>query len=120
MIDLLLDALSVYRLTRLVTRDTITRPARVRIIRWAYEHAAGWIGEPQPFHQTESEWDEMPRDDDHAPLLAELVTCSFCAGLWISFGVRLCRRYRGGVWKPVAEALALSTVAAALARAIDG
>jgi len=120
---LVLDAFAAHRLTRLVTRDTITRPIRARIIRGAYEHAPGWIGLANdapgegvyPLTQTESEWDSMPHDDDDAPKLAAFITCPWCVGLWISFGVVVARRYASGAWDPIARALALSSAAALLA-----
>jgi hypothetical protein len=123
MIDLALDALAAYRLTRLVTKDTVTRPLRARLIRHAYENSPGWIGlasdsDGQGVHaltQTESEWDEMPHDDDDTPKLAAFIVCPWCVGLWISLGITAARRYTPRAWAPLAHALALSTMAGLLA-----
>lgn len=117
MIDLAVDALAVHRLTRLVTRDTISRPLRARIIRWAYRDVVDghWA------EHTEAGWDQLPHDDDDAPPLAAFIVCPWCVGLWISFGVVLARRYAGGVWEPIARPLALSTAAGLIAgHEVDG
>lgn len=118
--DLVVDAIATHRLTRLATADVITQPARARIIRFAYERAPGWMGEPKPFQQTAPEWDQMPSDDDDAPTLATLVTCRWCAGIWISGFVVAARRYAPFAWDPLARLLVLSDAAALLARLEDG
>lgn len=124
MIDAAVDALAAYRLTRLATADTISRPARARIIRWAYKRRDGtWIEEhPTTGADTvafselsPSYWEQQVADDDDPPKLAELITCRWCAGLWISGFVVVARRYCPVLWDPVARALALSATAALLA-----
>lgn len=112
MIDLLFDALAAYRLTRLVTADTITRPLRARWIRAAYVSAYEPDSDWALSERTEAEWDRIPRDDDDAPKLAEFVTCPYCVGIWISGLVVLFRRYAHGAWSPLAKVLALSAIAA--------
>lgn len=53
---LLVAALAAARITRLITRDTLTQPARIRAI--------NWLG-------AES-------------MTAYLITCDWCAGMWVS------------------------------------
>lgn len=113
--ELLVDAFACHRLTRLVTADTITRPARAGIIRWAYTHKPMPWRDVQPLGASEAEWDQMPHDDDDAPKLAAFIVCPWCVGLWISVGICGLRRYACPVWVPVARALAISSAAALLA-----
>lgn len=112
--DLMVDVMAVHRLTRLVTADTITRPLRVRIIRWAYRKPRS-TEVSQPVRWSEATWDQMPHDDDDAPKLAAFIVCPWCVGLWISGFVVVARRYAGVLWRPLARALALSTGAALIA-----
>lgn len=111
MIDLVVDAFALHRLTRLVTKDTITRPLRARWIAAAYGTRIDRSG----LASTESEWDQLPHDDDDAPKLAAFIVCPWCVGLWISGFVFLARRYAGWAWEPIARVLALSTAAALIA-----
>lgn len=124
--DLAVDAFACHRLTRLVTADTITRPVRAGIIRWAYarrQSNPAWVkrgdGEvTEPYWRgaaTEAEWDQMPHDDDDAPKLAAFIVCAWCTSLWISVGICGLRRYAPSLWGPVARALAISSAAALLA-----
>lgn len=127
MIDLLLDALSVYRLTRLVTRDTITRPLRVRIIRWAYRHDprhddgvpgfTEWNAKLNPVlgAVTESEIDALPENDEDAPKLAALLICPWCISIYAATAVVLARRLAPRAWEPAARMLALSATTGFLA-----
>lgn len=58
-----------YRLTRLVTRDTITDGFRSGLARWAWdEHREQWRGR---FRRR----------------VQQLLTCPFCLGVWISAAV---------------------------------
>lgn len=111
---MLLDVLAVHRLTRLITRDTITRPFRTDIIRGAYIDRAGPDSALALDEISEAEWDRMPEDDDNAPKLAAFVICPWCVGLWISGFVVVARRYAPVLWAPLARMLAFSTVAALL------
>lgn len=98
-LDLFVDALAAYRLTRLVTADTILDAPRDAIATWS----------------------ESGPDSSEAwrPKIGELVECRWCAGVWISLGVVAARRLAPAAWEPVARVLAFSTVAALLARAED-
>ncbi len=79
---LVLDALAVYRLTRLTQRDTITAGPRS----WMHKrYKGGW--------------------------LLELVTCPWCMSFWIGLGVALATYFAPFAWSWPAAALALSAVA---------
>lgn len=70
MTDLLLDALASWRLTRLLQRDEITRPARSRAIEWALAN--------------------------HHPQLRYLITCGHCGSVWTTAFVLVAKRLPGG------------------------
>lgn len=70
MTDLLLDALASWRLTRLLQRDEITRPARNRVIEWTL-------------------------DGDH-PQIRYLVSCPHCLSVWLTAFVLALRWVPGG------------------------
>lgn len=106
--DLVIDALATYRLARLVTRDTLTAELRGRVVRDAYERSGFALGDgTTPLN----EWALVPLSDASAPKLATLVTCPWCAAVWVAFGVVAARHIAPRAWAPVARALALSTVA---------
>lgn len=116
MIDLAVDALAAARLTRLVTADTVTEPVRSWIIRSTYlvmrgEDDVADLERDFP-HST---WTERAADDPAAPALATLLTCSWCAGVWVAAAVTVARR-RSPRWAGVAEAAAVAYVAGRLAR----
>lgn len=119
---LLLDAAATYRLTKLVTDDVVTQPLRARVIQAAYmcdgraEQAARQWG---PLDHADA-WEDVVKLDDQPPKLATLVTCRWCAGMWLAAGVVLARRLAPRAWQPAAELLALSAAAALLARLEDG
>lgn len=95
-----MDALAAYRLTRLVTEDTITKPLRDEIVDRG-STVPGFAGTGQP-----------GRGWRYA---AKLVECPWCAGFWIACGVTIARRVAPRVWEPVAVALATSAAVGALA-----
>ena len=106
MIPLLLDFLSAYRLTRLITADTILDGPRDALVRWAYGNSN---------EADDGQWADFAMDDPQAPKLATLAVCRWCAGMWVSFGVVVARRRFPRQWAPIAEALALSAGAALIA-----
>lgn len=119
-LELVLDAVAAYRLTRLATADVITEPARSAIIEAIYwrsdpEHAQA-IVDSQPY-QT---WSERAMDDVDAPRWATLLVCRWCAGWWISVLVVVARRRWPRAWQPLAEVAACSAAAALLARLEKG
>jgi len=89
--DDVLDALAVFRLTRLVTQDTLppVRKAREALI----------------------EWDEKRGKDSP---YAELITCPWCFSMWVSLGlVFVVKRFAW--WKSMRRVLAFSAVSGLLA-----
>jgi hypothetical protein len=110
-LELAVDALATYRLTRLATADVISEPARMAVLRR--------VGaEPPPGDEDPSAQQVVEAMDD-PPRLATLVTCRWCAGMWIAGGVALARRAAPGPWDPVARGLALAATAVLLARLED-
>lgn len=109
--DALVDVLAVHRLTRLVTADVITRPARVAFIRRQYRDSYGTGDNWAWDERSESEWESAVESDDDAPKLAALVMCRWCTSIWMSLGVVAARRYAPVLWEPLAKVLAFSTVA---------
>lgn len=112
-LSLLVDAIAVYRLTRLVTADVILDGPRNAIVRGAY--VAAGRAEAVTNRPDEFDWAEHAEDDRDAPKLATLVVCRWCVGMWIAFGVVMLRRLVPSAWRPVAEALSFSAAAALLA-----
>lgn len=127
--DFLRDALSAYRITRLVTRDTLTKPLREAALAWLYRNdppprieidvstlADRGAGRTSTVPGDEIEFDsyvdrvEWERDD--APKLATLLLCPWCVGVWVGFGVMVLRRAMPRLWSPIADGLALGALAA--------
>jgi Protein of unknown function (DUF1360) len=84
------DALATYRLTRLVTTDSITESTR------------RWIGG----------WD-IPKV--RRPRVYLFITCPWCVSVWLAAAVVALTKYQGAYWVYVALALAFSVVAGLLA-----
>lgn len=110
MIELLLDVLAVHRLTRLITADRITRALRVDVIRLSYNDDP-FTGH---FPESEAEWEQRVELDDDAPMLASLIMCRWCVSMWVGLAVVLVLRHVPG-WKPIRNALALSSAGTLLA-----
>lgn len=108
MIPLLLDFLASYRLTRLITADTILDGPRDALVRWAYR---------RPGFRPATDEDPVAYaiGDPNAPKLATLVTCRWCASVHLAALVVIARRRFPRQWAPIAEALALSAGAALIA-----
>lgn len=112
-LDLIIDALAVHRITRLVTRDTITRTPRAAIIRWAYRNRSAWTATVATDAQIES----VVHGDDDAPKLATLVTCPWCVSIYAAFLVAASHQVRWA--RPIRYALALSSIAALISTRED-
>lgn len=82
--SLLVDVLACYRLTRLVTTDHLTEPARDHLIE-AFRVAG------------------MDR-------MVYAMRCDWCTGMWVAFGVVAARRVAPRAWDPIARVLAFSAV----------
>lgn len=114
---LLIEGLAAYRLTRLVTADTITAPVRDAVIEEAY-----YLAGRHQHVAAEADalgWTQAAMQDPDVPKLAELVTCRWCTGMWVAAGMLLLRRLAPGLYRPLCELLALSAGAALLARLED-
>ena len=109
--ELTVDALATYRLTRLATADVISEPARMAVLRKVGAEPAPGADDP-----TAQEVVESIKDP---PRLATLVTCRWCAGIWIAAGVAAARHVAPRAWQPVARGLALSAAAVLLAQFED-
>lgn len=110
--DLLVDALATYRLTRLATADVISEPVRMAVLRK--------VGAEPPPGEDDPTAQEVVEGLKDPPRLATLVTCRWCAGIWIAASVSVARAALPRAWQPVARGLALSSVAVLLARVEDG
>lgn len=119
-IETLIDVLATFRLTRLVTTDTITAEVRDGVIEaayradGAYEHVASrHLGEDN--HP--GAWADYVTsgEDLDPPKIATLVTCPWCAGMWVALLVVALRRIAPGLWRPLGRALALSGAAGLIA-----
>jgi hypothetical protein len=111
---LLTDVLATYRLTRLATVDVIAEPARRAVLRRTAALPADATVEEDPRVAQ-----DVVEDLEEPPRLATLVTCRWCAGVWIAAGVSVARLVAPAVWDPVARGLALSAGAVLLARLED-
>jgi hypothetical protein len=90
-VELVVDALAVYRLTRLTTVDTFpaAKSARERISRWARSSGR--------------------------PAIDELIHCPWCIGFWMAAGAVVARDRLPRAWSTLARALALSAAAGVIA-----
>lgn len=107
--DVAVDMLATHRLVRLVTADVITQTARDRLVGWAYRRHGDTGQAPA------SGWADYAEADPEAPKLATLLTCRWCASVYVSAGVVAARRLAPVPWGYVARALAASSAAALLA-----
>jgi hypothetical protein len=88
-----LMASATHRLSRMITKDTVTSPLRAPFT--SYEGTAG-----------PSELSERVRGHGVRHTVGELLTCPFCAGMWVSTGF-----YAGLVFFPRGTRLAAATLA---------
>ena len=73
--DTALVGVATHKASRLLTKEAVTSPLRAPFTR--YEEPAG-----------HAELKESPREDHPAQhAIGELVTCPFCAGVWIASGL---------------------------------
>jgi hypothetical protein len=108
----LVDLLATYRLTRLATADVISEPVRMALLRRT--------GAEPPPGQTDPTAQEVVESLQDPPRLATLITCRWCAGIWIAAGVTVARQLAPRAWEPVASGLALSAGAVLLSGLEDG
>lgn len=105
--DAVVDALAVARLTRLVTRDKLTAPARAAFVASAYAAFRPDV----PSSTDAEEWLTLAELDPRAPWPAKLAVCSWCAAVWVALGVAVARRVAPRLWGHLARALASAHVA---------
>lgn len=110
-LELLIDGLATYRLTRFATADVLSEPFRQAVLRR--------VGIDPPAPEAGTSAQELVEADDDPPRLATLVTCRWCAGMWIAAGVVVARTAAPRAWTPVARGLALSAGAVLLSRLED-
>jgi hypothetical protein len=111
-LPLVVDLLATYRLTRLATADVISEPARMAVLRR--------VGAEPPPGEDDPTAEELVDSLEDPPRLATLVTCRWCAGVWIAAGVTAARLAAPRAWDVAARGLALSAGAVLLARFEDG
>ena len=111
-LELLVDSLATYRLTRLATADVISEPVRMALLRKT--------GAEPPAGADDPTAQDIVESLDDPPRLATLITCRWCAGVWIAAGVMAARATMPRVWQPVSRGLALSAAAVLLSRLEDG
>jgi hypothetical protein len=109
-LDFGIDALAAYRLTRLVTADIVSEPFRRSIVGWLL----GWSEEQMASASPTAV--EAVDAEAEPPKVARLITCRWCAGVWVAFGVAGARVAAPRAWDPAAKALALSAASALIAR----
>jgi len=92
------------------TADIISEPMRQSLVgrMIGTDDRAASAG-PRPTAQ------ETVESLDNPPKIARLITCRWCAGVWIAGGVVLARSVAPRMWQPIARGMALSAGAALLA-----
>lgn len=98
---LALDALAVFRITRLIVADSITASLRARLIGRSYE------GQPRHMDGTRVAVAARPK-------LAEFLGCAWCVSAWVAVPVVAAQALIAGVWLYVSAVLAFSAVAGLL------
>lgn len=120
-LELGLDALAAFRVTRLITTDRITRAPRVKVIRHAYEakgHRLEWINDDVPAitsrtPMSDGQVENLAHEDDDVPELAAFIVCPWCIGMWVALGVAVAGRTC--IWRGLRVPLALSSITGLLA-----
>jgi len=110
-LTLVVDVLATYRLTRLATADVISEPVRMAVLRRT--GATPLPGQEDPTAQ------EVVESMKDPPRVATLITCRWCAGMWIAAAVTGARALAPRAWDPMARGLALSASAVLLSRFED-
>jgi len=110
-IELIIDGLATYRLTRLATADVISERWRRSLVDRLSEPGDG-VEAAAEAATAQAAVDSL----EEPPKLAQLITCRWCAGMWIAGGVVVARALAPKAWSPVARGLALSAGATLMAR----
>lgn len=105
--DTALVSVATHKASRLLTKEAVTSPLRAPFTR--YEQAAG-----------HAELKESPRKDHPAQhAIGELLTCPFCAGVWIASGLTAGLVFAPRLTRLVSTALAAVAASDALNIAYD-
>lgn len=96
--SLVLDGLAVYRITRLIVKDTFPPVKRVR------EAVETWAIQPA-----------QRRSPIEGHALGELVSCPHCMGFWVAAAVVAARLVAPRWWDPIGKAFALAGVVSLVA-----
>jgi Protein of unknown function (DUF1360) len=130
-LDLAVDTAAVYRLTRLVITDEVTRPIRDRIIAAAYRSHSTTIAGYRAAADLAADlgWSTVAdlhaagspglALDQHPPRTAYLLRCPWCVGIWAAAAVTAARWLTPRIWAPAAWTLTVSTGPPALTAAFD-
>lgn len=128
------DVLATHRLVRLLAVDTITKTARDRVIRQAYNQAGKLVliegneyrevvrltdGSTRVDYEVGPDghdWETIIAVDVDPPKLAVLITCRWCLSVWCAAGVAIARRVAPKWWAPVAHVLAGSSLSMIVSR----
>ena len=113
--DIVLLSIATHKLSRLLTKDTVTAPFRAPFTRFKGPGAAGEVN-------------EEPREDSPAKhAVGELVTCPFCMAQWVGtaflFGYLFApraTRAAASLFTMVAASDALQYAYTALGETVDG
>lgn len=120
-----IDALATFRLTRLVVEDQLTVEWRDALISAAYategrEATMVRALEEMGLDMRPGVWaDQVVPNDPDPPKLAYLITCPWCAGMYVAAGVAIARRLAPRPWQALAKVLALSAAAGIIASATE-
>lgn len=135
---LLIDLLAVWRLTRLVTKDDFPPIKHLRdwiLRRWPSDDAefapdeveVDMPDEPQDWRQfgkivgttTRVEWNGLAWVAVDGHWFGKLISCLWCASVWIAAGVVALRYFVEPFWQWPALLLALAGAAALIAAKVD-
>jgi hypothetical protein len=95
--ELLLLGVATHRLSRLLTLDMVTSPLRAPFSR--FEEFAG-----------EGEVTEKARGSGIRQVIGDLVSCPYCAGVWVASGLRMGRAIAPRLTSFAVEVLTLSAL----------
>lgn len=110
---LVVDMVACYRLTRLVTKDSLLVNVRDWIIKRSYEPQTRNLSLTEPTEP--GDWANYAEGDPSAPKLATLITCRWCTGIYVAVGVVAARSLVPRYWDPMARMLTVASAGALIA-----
>lgn len=118
--ELAVDVFAVHRLTRLVTMDTLTEAPRRAVVAASFRRAGLELDVQDESGETVAEAvGRATFEGVKIPKAATLVTCRWCASVWIVAGVLVARQVAPRAWSRAAEGLAIAS-ASVLVAAVEG